>query len=338
MRVFGWKLPLRPRVILSCLLLALSQGLEEDASLNIVQESSIGSVQPTAHKCYVFLHLQKAGGSTVKKIVKQRWGNRHVLFDALEWREGKAYTQDFARNLTIGKDWDVAVGGYAEALRPSTGKSCKWFTVFRHPISRMVSAYFYCRKSKGDQLCAKHARRAEDMTLVEFAEHWGNFGVRQFALSSVEVDEVYEFVRNGGVVLENDNAMDLPGWYLVKKFLDHKGHLQGGDESTVLFGMLQEIRDSLHEDFAVVGILEKFEETLELFNNELKMPHLDWKANFRKTGIRNVDSVFLTEKEQALELAWTNSEIKSYINVDLLLYEHAVDVFEEMLRHRGLAY
>ena len=37
-------------------------------------------------------------------------------------------------------------GGYVETVRPSESEDkCKWFTVFRHPVARLISAYFYCK-------------------------------------------------------------------------------------------------------------------------------------------------------------------------------------------------
>ena len=49
-----------------------------------------------------------------------------------------------------------------------------------------------------------------------------------------------------------------------------------------------------------------------------------------------MDLQFSEEKAASLAEAWTNSEIKKYMQLDLLLYEHAVDVFHEQSRAYGL--
>lgn len=47
------------------------------------------------------------------------------------------------------------------------------------PIERVVSAYFYCRRLKKDQLCASRVLDASSTDLLTFAKHWGNYGLRQ---------------------------------------------------------------------------------------------------------------------------------------------------------------
>ena len=58
------------------------------------------------------------------------------------------------------------------------GERCQWFTMFRDPIARVVSAYFYCKHAPIDPLCATSIMRANKVDLLTFAQHWGNFGLR----------------------------------------------------------------------------------------------------------------------------------------------------------------
>lgn len=58
------------------------------------------------------------------------------------------------------------------------GERCQGFTMFRHPIPRVVSAYFYCKKAPEDPLCATSVMRAKNVDLLTFVQHWGNFGLR----------------------------------------------------------------------------------------------------------------------------------------------------------------
>lgn len=47
------------------------------------------------------------------------------------------------------------------------------------PIQRVVSAYYFCKRKKEDQLCASFVLYAGDTDLLTFAKHWGNYGMRQ---------------------------------------------------------------------------------------------------------------------------------------------------------------
>lgn len=142
--------------------------------------------------CWVFMHLQKCGGSTVKKMLKDRWGSRYFVYDSMRWKFGDDFSRKFGEKLARGDPWNVMAGGYPEALRASAAvdAGCRFFTVFRHPISRLVSAYFYCQVLEGDTACASNVVRARDVNLLTFAKHWSNFAVRQFALSMVPADDV----------------------------------------------------------------------------------------------------------------------------------------------------
>lgn len=55
--------------------------------------------------------------------------------------EGRTAVEDALR---AGRG--IMTGPYMEIVRPPVSEDkCKWFTVFRHPVARVVSAYFYCR-------------------------------------------------------------------------------------------------------------------------------------------------------------------------------------------------
>ncbi|CAM9583975.1 unnamed protein product [Ectocarpus sp. 6 AP-2014] len=75
-------------------------------------------------------------------------GGNIVGYGTDEWRQGHALIEGvYVPNLLDEKRYRIATGGYVEALRRSPGvaESCQYFTVFRHPVNRVVSAYYYCR-------------------------------------------------------------------------------------------------------------------------------------------------------------------------------------------------
>lgn len=138
--------------------------------------------------------MRRSGGEPVKVILNsflQENSLRRGLYGNSAWRKGTDFTREFCNN-----DYVISWGAYAEGLRKRKGtQSCKWFTVFRHPVARVVSAYFHCRKEgpswKEHSLCASGARDPDfRVDLLNFAQHWGNFGLRQFALAFVLPEEV----------------------------------------------------------------------------------------------------------------------------------------------------
>lgn len=296
--------------------------------------------------CWIFTHLQKCGGSTVKEILKESWGSRYFIYDSMRWKMGEGFLGPFAERLATKKDWNVMTGGYPEALRrsPAVEKNCRWFTMFRHPVARMVSAYYYCRELPGDVACASEIVDAREVDLLAFAKHWGNFALRQFVLSMVSADPVMTYARSeeGRALLPEaiEDVNDVSGWYLLKLYLETQVETRSAELGDVpdaaLVEMLRPAQDLLRDGYAAVGILEEFNTTLSLFDAALEMPGVDWHRQFDHDGMSNVDRVYMSEKQRALEDAWTNSEVKQFMQLDLLLYEHAVDIFRRQVELYGL--
>lgn len=284
------------------------------------------------NRCWIFTHLQKCGGSTVKEIILHRWGEDFHIYDNRHWKRGDTFTAQFAEHLLAGS-WHVSGGGYVEGLRSHLRDRCDWFTMFRHPIPRLVSAFFYCKEVPTDVACASDKVDARVVDFVTFAKHWGNFAMRQLALGLIDVGDV---IRDRGAIgnnLRRDGSLKGSGWYMVKV------HLERERQSVQRLGGVQSLPDEALHDFLLptlkmlqnnytaVGILEHFEESLELFNRALGMPELDWHTSFAKYSIMKKDRAFETQEKKLLAEAWTNGEIKQYIVLDLVLYDHAVAIF-----------
>ena len=298
--------------------------------------------------CWIFMHLQKSGGSTVKGILQDSFRPRYAIYDSFQWKQGSGYMESFAEKLVAGQDWEVVAGGYPEALRrlPAVDEKCQWFTMFRHPISRMVSAYYYCKEAPEDTACGSEIVNARDVDLITFAKHWGNFALRQFALSLVPVDDVMEYAQTDAardrLPPEVEEGTDIAGWYLLEMFLEEqylKDQVTTSERVEIpdvaMYKMMQPVQDLLRDRY-IVGILEEFNATLSLFEAALDMPGVDWHKQYVGEGDKNVDKMYAEEKAAALVEAWTNSEIKKYMRLDLVLYEHAVDVFHQQARAYGL--
>lgn len=59
-----------------------------------------------------------------------------------------------------------------------------------------------------DPLCGASVLKVDSMNLLKFAEHWGNFALRQFALAFVTPDEVW----SKRLIRLTTGAADSVGW------------------------------------------------------------------------------------------------------------------------------
>lgn len=83
--------------------------------------------------CWIFLHLQKSGGSTVKLLLADRWKERLRVYDDPAWKFGNGFMARIGDKLVSGNGWNVVAGGYTAALRrlPEVEHRCQFFTAFR---------------------------------------------------------------------------------------------------------------------------------------------------------------------------------------------------------------
>lgn len=91
--------------------------------------------------------------------------------------------------------------------------------------------------------------------------------------------------------------------------------------------MQQPVQDALRDWYAAVGILKEFNSTLSLFDSALKIPTVEWHRKYLSAGKAKEATWHVAEKRETLAEAWTNSEVKECMQLDCMLYEHAVGVF-----------
>ncbi|CAN0014616.1 unnamed protein product, partial [Hapterophycus canaliculatus] len=211
------------------------------------------------------------------------------------------------------------------------------------PISRLVSAYFYCKQRGRDELCASTIVKADNIDLHTFAEHWGNYALRQFSLAFVRADEVFAAEQKRGIP---GRPVEFPGWYRVKEYFES---LEGTEEArSLLHGsrvrndlamhrLLQPVEDLLSNSYSAVGILEQWEKSMKLFNRALKLPHFDWPSASKTLGRQNIDERLRHEEARALHSAWDDPIIKDRLWLDLLLYNHAVSVHNRQVAEHGVS-
>lgn len=135
-------------------------------------------------------------------------------------------------------------------------------------------------------------------------------------------------------------SLPHPSRYLLRAHLDeqyekHMHHTRSAPDAA-MYQLLEPVQVLLENEYAAVGILERYNTTLHLFDAALQMPGVNWPLAFKKSGMVNQDKLFRMDIERATEKAMTDVKIKKYLQLDLLLYEHAVAVHIAQAEKHGL--
>ncbi|MFT4412435.1 sulfotransferase family 2 domain-containing protein [Fredinandcohnia humi] len=114
---------------------------------------------------YIYMHIPKTGGTTLKNIIKKQYDRREVWFHM---------EKDMIPKLEQKKiDLLKCVGGHCwYGIHQHFERPYHYFTMLRHPIDRVISEYYYILERP------KHKAHAEvkRMNLEEF--------IRRFPLKS----------------------------------------------------------------------------------------------------------------------------------------------------------
>ena len=191
-----------------------------------------------------------------------------------------------------------------------------------------------------DGVCGNAAVRADEVDLVTFARHWGNFGLRQFLYGDVAAADVIA-AQADDPMTENDKR--YPGWWEMKRYLER----QAANRSTVVAAaasveypvlktFLEQVKKRLNEQYAAVGVIEDWPTTLRLFNAALQVPSYDWERSYHVVGNHNTNHKFHDKADIALQAARADPDIQEFIRLDMLLYEYALEVHAKQLKEYGI--
>lgn len=236
---------------------------------------------------HVFVHHNKAGGDSIKReLQKSARSQRHVtLLEVLGDSPGfnvcnfspaavvrdpsgckSPYLPRGVRGMLISGDYSFGVCD--TPVIAATGHDCVHFTMLREPRARVASSYLYCRQSNGvwDQLCNSHVLLASNASFEAWVRHQGNYLTRQLsfdiggALSLQEARTAYERVRAGGEARFSDRDVRGPlGFHPNQLWLQE--HERGRPPAAAA----RKLASSLPLLFGVIGLLERWAESLALF-------------------------------------------------------------------------
>lgn len=195
-------------------------------------------------KLICFLHIPKAAGSTLSQILRRQYGAARVLdsypatfrkkIHGKTGLESARYRYDYFAALPEGIKRETAVfmGHEGFGFHQALGRPSTHITILRHPVDRVLSHYYYVRRNRENHL---HKTVADgQMSLAEFV-----------------TSDISREVDNG----QTKFLAGLETPYLVAG--------EYGDE------ILEAARHNLRAHFAVVGLTERFDESLILLKRTL---------------------------------------------------------------------
>ncbi len=145
---------------------------------------------------------------------------------------------------------------------------------------------------------------------------------QQFLMAFVPVEDVV----NSGITVKS------PEWYMLKQFEDR----QVLPAESWMHQYLRRVEDILSNEYAAVGILKDFNTTLALFDATLDMPGMNWQQSFLAAGRRNSGKRDKEEEAAAVVQSKADPDMQDTLWLDILLYEHAVGVFNRQAKEHGL--
>lgn len=269
-------------------------------------------------------------------------------------------------NIVVG-DYVLGVCNVLPSDRP-----CAYYTMLREPRHRLASSYLHCKYEPNDQLCISHVLDARQVSFTEWVQHQGNYLMRQLMFdisSSLSMEEQYELYftflkhqanlkRLGEVgawigthkgnskqkpkpksVVEPDATSDDQA--LLEKTLSFRPNMlwlmeQHQESKTIQPEDAQTIIDMLEYLFAVIGIVDNYDESMKMFETVFRLPFVDaakhkTKAQEQFQMHAHAGEDFVNRKmiqDDLIRQFDENPELDSYIAWDIKLYERAKEIFQ----------
>jgi hypothetical protein len=232
----------------------------------------------------IFLHIPKAAGSTLHPVLERHYNKRAYQTISLpEQLEAFKHLPETERHRIRLLKGHMPFGMHSYLAGNST-----YITLLRHPAERIVSHYYYVKRTQGHYL---HHHLVSGMGLAAFAS----------AGLSGELD-------NGQVRLLSGHDQDIPC----------------GDCTRDL---LETAKRNNEQHFAVVGLTERFDESLALMGISLDWNwtpyYLNRNVTENKPAAKQIDPLALAAIEQANPL-------------DFELYNWATKRFQDQLAQHKL--
>jgi Galactose-3-O-sulfotransferase len=250
---------------------------------------SMRSLHRNVKPTLIFLHIPKTAGTTLNRIIDREYGPSTV-FSTYGPRSREVMTEFIEMSEAQRSSIRVLRGheffGTHEFFRPPV----TYFTVLRDPVDRIVSHYHYVRRSPQHRF--HRTVTSQNMSLKDYV----------CCMTAKE--------------LNNGQARLLSG----QKLDEHFDFGQCSDE------LLEIAKKNLEKHFTLVGLTERFDETLILLKRSLGWRRFPVYIKKNVTQNRPLKDSLSTEVLNA---------IKRYNELDIELYAYTREKFNESINNGG---
>lgn len=236
----------------------------------------------------IFLHIPKTAGTTLHHIIDRQYPEKSIFSLG-------PYAQKSIKKFKQMSDEQKArtrmlQGHMGYGLHRFIPHRTQYFTLLRDPIERVISFYYFIRRN-------------EQHYLFDFVE--------------TENRSLKEFMESQVTPMVNDAQVRMiSGVWLDTPF----------GECTP--GLLESAKVNLRDNFAVVGLTERFDETLLLLKRQF-----GWTNVFYRR--QNVTKSRPTKNDLPPDIL---RSIVDANKLDIQLYEYAQELFEQRLKQQSFAF
>ncbi len=238
-----------------------------------------------SEQAVVFLHIIKTAGTTLHRIIERQYRPEQLYSVGLV--EGESLEELAQLDKARKAKVRMLRGHISYGAHEFLPRPATYMTVLRDPVERVISHYYFILRTTGHYLY--DSLTSEDINLQTFIENKTH------------------------VMIDNTQTRAISGIWNKAKFGECTRE------------MLETAKRNLRKDFAVVGLTEKFDETLLLMKRTL-----GWQNVFYTR--HNVTP--RRPRRDALPPA-TLDAILEVNQLDIELYRYATTLFEEQIHQYG---
>lgn len=272
----------------------------------------------------LFMHLPKTGGSTLSKYIYTQFDTKSKSASREDNDELKRFYNDGAYHYPIGffkgppsetepylgclnhADLRAVLGHFSFGIHKRISSPSTYITIIRHPVDRIISLYYHLYS----QQCLRPSMTLERFICDCPADGWD---VRLRDWHPVATDSNEEQVRHyTRAIVDNDQTRRIAG--IEPGFGDCTEDL------------LAKAKQNLSRHFSVVGLTERFDESLVLLKKTIgwskEVNYLPLLVNSSRPRSADIDSrVF--------------AKIVENNNLDMQLYDFASSLLDQQIEKQG---
>lgn len=236
----------------------------------------------------IFVHLPKTAGTTLHMIIERHYAARNVFSTGA----GAQKAVEEFKKMSDARRAEIHIlkGHMAYGLHEYLPGSSAYITMLREPIDRTISFFYFVRQDP------KHY-------------HYDFIKTRNLSLEEYLESKI-------SIMMDNTQVRLISGVW------DEPRHGECTTET------LEEAKRNLRENFAVVGLTERFDESLLLL-----------KKAFGWHDIYYIRQNVTSNRPKKSELSpSTLRTLEKHNQLDMELYQYATLLFEEQLRRQGYSF